>query len=430
MNGRLLLATLLLLGTAGCWQYRAGYCDHSHPDCGPGYSCDLTSHKCASLADASGGGGGGGNGGAGGRDAGRDVGTDTGPAHCVVDARDCGGLTPFCDGIALTCRGCKSDDECMALDAGKPACLIAADGGTIGVCVACTANKHCPGTAPVCDGRTNSCQGCVADDDCKLHAPGVCNTAPPASADAAVAPSRCLRDDEAIYVSKTTGCSDLPPPVAPADAGTLDAGVTSGISTRPFCSMEPVRGALSAARHVVVVSGSVSGASWPYEDQAGVPISIVGKSATIGGAASPAFQMSSGDVTIRSVSFSTVSAVGIQADGGTLRLDRVTVDHCPGGGIWLNGANFDIRNTRVSNSGPGDHDGASWGGILETGVPATGPRNISQVTVISNTGQGITCKDPLTGGAVLAAMNQPIQISPGCTLTVCADAGAMCGAQP
>lgn len=427
MSRRLLLAALLL-GTAGCWQYRAGYCDDSHTQCGPGTSCDLTSHKCVPLADASGSGGGGsGAGGAGGRDAGRDVGVDMGPARCAVDAHDCGGLTPVCDVGALTCRGCQSDDECVALDPSKPACRIAADGGTTGVCVACTANKHCPATAPVCDGRTNSCQGCVTDDDCKLHAPGICNTTPPVSADAAATPNRCVRDDEVIYVQKTTGCSDVPL-FPPADAAVPDGSVPGAM--RPFCSMETLRGSVSAVRHVVVVSGSVSGPSWSYDDQAGGPLLIVGRSATIGGAASPAFQMSAGDVTIRNVSFSTVSAVGIQADGGTLRLDHVTVDHCPGGGIWLNGANFDIRNTRVSNSGPGDHDGASWGGILETAVPANGPRNINQVTVISNLGQGITCKDPLNGGQVLAAMNQPIQISSGCGLMQCADAGAMCGAQP
>jgi hypothetical protein len=419
------VAALLLLGTAGCWQYRAGYCDESHKQCGPGLTCDVNTHHCV-LPDAGSTGGTGGTGGT--TDAGRDVGIDMGPSHCTVDAHDCGSQTPICDDMTLTCRGCKSDDECASIDSSKPACLIAADGGTTGVCVACTANKHCPATAPVCDARSHSCQGCLTDDDCKLHAPGVCNTAAPASVDAAVAPSRCVRDDEVVYVQKSTACSDTPP-TSPADASAPDGGVPLGVSTRPFCSMEPVRGVLSAARHVVVVTGGVSGASWPYGDQAGVPITIVGKSATIGGAASPAFQMSSGDVTIRKVTFGTVSALGIEADGGILRLDHVTVDHCPGGGIWLNGAGFDIRNTRVTNNGPGDHDGARWGGILETAVPASGPRNISQTTVTDNTGQGITCKDPLTVGDNLAS-DTAVQVSAGCNLGLCAEASAMCGAQP
>lgn len=427
MSRHLLLGTLLLLGAAGCWQYRAGYCDESHTQCGAGLTCDVHTHQCSLPATT----GTGGMGGAidAGRDVGVDLGIDTGPARCTVDAHDCGGLTPVCDGQSMTCRGCQSDDECASLDASKPACLIAADGGTTGVCVACTANKHCPGTAPVCNTHTNSCQGCLVDDDCKLHPPGVCNTAAAASPDAGVAPSRCVRDDEAIYVNMSTGCSDAPASM-PADASAPDAGVPSGISSRPFCSMDPVRGALSPARHVVVVSGSVNAASWSYADQAGAPITIVGKSGTIVGAASPAFQMSAGDVTIRSVSFKTGGGVGIEADGGVLRLDGVTVHDCPGGGIWLNGANFDIRNTTVTNNGPGDHDGAGWGGILETAVPATGPKNISQVTVLGNVGQAITCKDALTGGDVLATVNPPIQVSPGCHLGLCAEAGAMCGAQP
>ncbi len=428
----LLAPLLLLLATAGCWKYRAGYCEQSHPDCAPGFTCHPDLHLCMpKTADA------GSDATADGRtdgasdartDGPRDTGVDKGPPHCALDGHDCDGATPVCDPTQMTCRGCKTDDECAALGGGKPACLIAADGGATGTCVACTSNKHCPDTAPVCDLRTNSCRGCTTDDDCKLHPPGICKTAPRASADAGVTPTRCLRDDEAIYVGKTN-CSDSPP--APgADGSAPDGGVSAGTSTRPFCTMEPVRGALTGQRSVVVVSGSVSGASWSYDNQAGAPITIVGKSGTLIGAASPAFQMSSGDVTLRSLTIQTGGATGLEADGGMLSLDHVTVTGCHGG-IWLNGANFDIRNVSVTNNLAGDHDGFAWGGILETAVPATGLKNISQVTVANNIGQGITCKDALTGGEILASGNQAAtQVSSGCNLALCTDAGAMCGAQP
>ncbi len=425
-----LLAPLLLLAATGCWRYRAGYCEQSHRDCGPGFTCHPETHLCLpavqdaasdtpadTATDATS------------SDAPRDVGADKGPPPCMLDGHDCDGATPVCDTNLLTCRGCKTDDECAALDGNKPACLIAADGGTTGTCVPCTSNKHCPDTAPVCDPHTNRCGGCITDDDCKLYAPGVCKTTPPSAADAGVAPSRCLRDDEAIYVNSKTDCSDTPPAPA-ADGSAPDGGVLSGTSARPFCTMEPVRGALSEARPVVVVSGSVSGASWSYGDQAGVPITIVGKTGTIIGAASPAFQMSSGDVTIRSLTVKTGGAIGLEADGGTLRLDQVTVTGCQGG-IWLNGANFDLHNVWVTGNTAGDHDGFDWGGILETAVPPTGLKTISQVTVANNTGQGITCKDALDGGEILAYGNQAAtQVSGGCGLMLCTDAGAMCGARP
>jgi hypothetical protein len=195
--------------------------------------------------------------------------------------------------------------------------------------------------------------------------------------------------------------------------------------------MDAIRGALSEGRAVVVVTGSVSGASWPYDNQAGVPITIVGKSGgTLIGAASPAFQMSSGDVTLRTLTIKTGGATGVEADGGTLRLDHVVVTGCSGGGIWLNGAGFDIQNVTITGNGAGTYNGFDWGGILETAVPAGAPRNISQVTVTGNTGPGITCKDPLTGGEILAYGNiAATQVSSACTLGGCVDAGPMCGAQ-
>ncbi len=140
--------------------------------------------------------------------------------------------------------------------------------------------------------------------------------------------------------------------------------------------------------------------------------------------------MSSGDVTIRSVIFKTGTGIGIEADGGTLHLDHVTVRNCAGGGIWLNGASFDIQNSTIDANGPGTYMGFNWGGILETKIPASGPKNISQVTVASNNGQGIICNDGLTGNEVLVYANvSAIQVSTGCHLNLCSDAGMMCGPQ-
>jgi hypothetical protein len=420
------LGALLLVVAAslGCWQYRTGYCDKNHMDCGLHATCNVHTQLCEPRSD-------GGSGGANdaGRDAVHDALADKGPPACFVDANSCRGETPVCDSMTHACRGCRSNTECTA--PGKPACALG-DGGTNGVCVECTQNSDCKDTSPVCDLHSNTCRGCGTDSDCQLHAPGICNVFGP-SGDASVPLGRCVRDDETINVAQNSGvCSDNQS-AAPADGSAPDGGAQPGSSAHPFCSMQPVTGALSPSRHIVIVSGNVTGANWIYKNEAGVPILVVGKAGSILGGALPAFQMSSGDVTLRHLSLSSGGNNGVEADGGTLRLDHVTVSGCTqGGGLWLNGANFDIENSKFTGNGPGLHSGSGWGGILETSVPPTGPKTISQVTVTGNTGQGITCMDGLTGSEVLVYANTgaSFQVSPGCNLTLCTDAGATCGAQP
>ena len=76
----------------------------------------------------------------------------------------------------------------------------------------------------------------------------------------------------------------------------------------------------------------------------------------------------------------------------TLRLDRVTVDSCRGGGVLLDGAAFDIRNTTITNNGPGQAGATAWGGILVNALPATGPAKLSRVTAMDNKQVGIACQ--------------------------------------
>ncbi|MES1166071.1 MAG: hypothetical protein ABUR63_09950, partial [Verrucomicrobiota bacterium] len=397
--------------------------------------CVRAAGGAGGIAGAAGSGGVGGvgglAGGGGSRDAAVDLSMDKGPPPCSVDANTCAADKPICDPIHLACRACETSPDCQGLKIGKPVCRLGGEAGRAAACVECTQDRDCTDRSkPVCDQSTNSCVGCAKDDDCGRFAPGVCKTAA-SGADAGATKGHCVGDDETIYVSKTAGCSDTPATASP-DAG-ADAGVQGESSGRPFCSMEPIRTLLSTTRSVVIVSGEVSGASWSYANQALGPLLIVGQGATIAGAASPAFQMSSGEVTIRRVTFqtATTTAIGIEADGGTLRLDHVTVQNCKGGGIWLNGANFDIQNSRIVSDGPGTYGGFSWGGILETKIPGTAPTNISQVTVATNNGQGIICMNKLTGSGVLAYGNvSPTQVSTSCGLELCTDAATMCGAQP
>ena len=64
----------------------------------------------------------------------------------------------------------------------------------------------------------------------------------------------------------------------------------------------------------------------------------------------------------------------------TLRLDRVTVDSCQGGGILLDGAAFDIRNTtRHAATALRQAGATAWGGILVNALAAERDRAIALV---------------------------------------------------
>lgn len=415
-------ALILLMATSlGCWQVRAGYCDHSHPQCGEGYQCDFPTQKC--MPSTTGAGGTGGH-----PDGGHDAAADTGPPRCSADANTCHGTTPFCDPDSQTCRGCTSDQECANANATTLGCRMAA-AGMPGVCVTCTKDAHCStGDAPVCALDSNTCTGCTTDSDCQRFQPGVCRTFFAAAVDGAPAPAACLTPEQAIYVQNTTGCSDAP-----------DAG-SGGTATVPFCSMQPVLGAISKDRAVVIVTGSVAAGTWTYADQASGKLLIIGAStaqqptALIASSGTPAFNMSSGDVTVRKLSFTSNLSMGIQAAGGMLTLDHVKVDSCKTGGILLNGAAFDIENSAVTNNGVGMDLTTSWSGIYVKTTPA-GSKKLYSSTVAGNKNAGVLCAGAIDGRDVLAYANGGnVDVGSLCNFTSCgstdAAAGATCGAQP
>jgi hypothetical protein len=451
----------MLACTFGCVQLKSGRCD-SNDDCDKNLytHCDTARKECVKKMDAGTGGtagaaGAGGAGGASGASgagggAGHDAGVDKRPPSCQDDAGLCGGNTPICQPTG-GCAACQTDQDCQQLNSKKPICmpqgycdschengqcatldhnkpLCDTNDGGVGVCVQCLTSDDCNTDRSASTCRANVCGPCGSDNDCTNFPPGVCKSATAAGADAAATPMHCATPDEVIYVEKSAHCSDS---LTTADAGTADGGAGQpGSATRPFCSMEHVRDVLGGARKIVHVSGTVTGADWSYNDEAHGPLLIVGPG-SISGGAGPGFQMQAGDVTIRGITFLQGADVGIEATGGTLRLDHVTVKGCLLGGIRLDKANFDIQNTTVTGNGPGMFSGFQWGGILATTIPPSGLKNINQCTVTGNNGAGITCSDTVTGKEILASGNGTPDVSPTCGLpTTCADAGAMCGAQP
>jgi hypothetical protein len=423
---------IALILAAGCSELKKNRCDHDW-DCDQTMQmCDPAAKRCVPKDAGAGGVGGGGEGGAGGL-AGHDAGVDKTPS-CLLNASICTDPNqPFCDDHSGLCRACIEDMECRKLDATKPVCETHGDGP--GVCVQCGGAGDCSSERPVCNLASHACEPCKLDSDCSLFPPNVCKTKLASAADAAPPAPRCARPDETIYVGKPPGgaCSDTP---GAGDAGAGDAGAPGpGSLSLPFCSMQPALGAIMTTRNVIVVTGSVAAGTWTYADQAKGPLLIVGQNkAKIISSSNPGFSMSSGTVTIRSLTFTSQLTTGIEASGGTITLDHVTVDQCVGGGVLFDGASFDVENSAITRNGTVMDGLVSWSGIYVKTMKTGGTYKLNQVTIAGNDNAGLLCAGPIAGTGVLAYGNGGgVQIATACNVNSCgmSDAGASmtCGAQ-
>jgi hypothetical protein len=314
-------------------------------------------------------------GGAGSRDAGQDI------NPCSV----CGGSTPVC----LNSR-----------------------------CVECATSTDCTGavTKPICDPTSHTCVACTTDAQCvaKLGAtgnPGVCRSE---------IDGHCATDAETVYVQNTTGCMTT---------YVLNGG--GGTATVPYCSLEPVSGAASSTKTLVVIRGTVAAPDWTFQRaQGAAATTFVGQqSAVIASATTPGFNLGSGVVYLRDLKFSPSATVCISATGGTLNLERVVVDSCQGGGIYLDSAAFDIENTTVTNNGPSSD--LTWGGMRIADIPSGGPAVLNLDTVEDNKAAGVSCAatSSVQGAGVFATGNGAGDVASTCGFAACSPLSATCGAQ-
>lgn len=355
----------VLLALASCWtSFSPGRCDHDS-DCPAGQVCDLNP-------------------------------TPQGNGRCVSAPSDGGGDGPRTDSQA-----------CSACSGSTPVCVN-------GTCVECATSADCVGnpTKPICDTTGHSCSACLTDDQCvaKLGPnPGVCM---------AHQDGRCATDAETIYVLN--------------DSSTCVATFSDqgGTVNMPYCSMEPLGLAVGGSRTLFLVRGPVNAGTWVYQTAASKPeTSIIGKGgAVVAGGAQPAFSMASGRVYIRGLELSSATSLGVTATGGTLRLDTVTVDNCPQGGVLLDATAFDIRNTTVVANGPGDVMGTVWGGIRVQNLPSGLPATLDLLTIQNNRAVGLSCSSAVMGTGVLATNNTTVDVTASCGVTSCAAAGPTCGA--
>ncbi len=322
----------------------------------------------------------------------------------------------FC--VANACTACTST-LCAGRTDGKTTC--ASSGSFTGQCVACTSNAQCTGTTPICASATDVCRACGSDTECTGIGPGVCMT-----------DGHCAADLETVYVgtSGNTTCSDT-------------TG-TGGVSA-PVCSAQNgVTIAKTGSKSVVLVRGALTPppAGFTTTIAISAPLTIVGRAGAVltAAAGADAITITSGDITLRNLTIqgnaTPATGIGITAQPTpgstvTLHMDTCAVTNNPGGGILLNGAAFDIQNTTVTDNGPGTSGvGASYGGIRIESLPATGPTNLSLVTIQNNKQVGLSCSALIAGAGVLASGNVGgIDINTTCNVTACTPASTTCGAQ-
>jgi hypothetical protein len=237
----------------------------------------------------------------------------------------------------------------------------------------------------------------------------------------------CATDAEAIYVGTlgSAACSS-------GNAGTAQA---------PVCSLLAGVGlAKAGSKPVVVVRGTLTPASSTISVSS--PLTIVGRSSAVLTPADPgadAITITSGEIYLRNLTIqgtaSPATGIGINAGTGggnavTLHMGTCVVKDNPGGGILLNGAAFDIKNTTITGNGPGQTGGYTWGGILVQSLPATGPTNLNLVSINNNKLVGLSCAGAIAGTGVLAGGNTGgIDINTTCAITACTSASTTCGAQ-
>jgi hypothetical protein len=276
-----------------------------------------------------------------------------------------------------------------------------------------------------------ACRGCKSDSECSNTGPGICLDS-----------GHCVADDEVVYVEfSATGCTGA-----------------DGFSSKPFCVPSDGVNRLGAKRNVLVLRGPMNG-QLTLGTTSVSPV-VVGRpngqgDASIPANAGTAVTVSSDHVVIRDVTVNGGTGVGskgivVSGNGTTLLLRNVTVslganglgieadtgamlttDHSvvtgnPKGGIFLNGAGFDLENTKVTSNGPSAD--LTWGGIRVYNPLAT-PAKLNLLTVQTNSGAGISCYGMVTGTNVYASGNSPGDIANACGFSSCAAPSGTCGAQ-
>lgn len=191
---------------------------------------------------------------------------------------------------------------------------------------------------------------------------------------------------------------------------------------------------MPAGIRLLVIRGSVSGTiAWTLP--ASPQMSIVGQSTGIltGTGSVATLEVTSGDLYMRALTI-TGGSPGVWATGGAiLRLDHVSVSNNAAGGILLDGAGFDIKDTTVNGNGANTAN-AAFGGIrIQSSLSS--PKSLALSTITGNQLVGVSCDantalSPTPTDVLVSSPSGAVAIGTSCGFTSCSSSGATCGAQP
>ncbi|MEO5768032.1 MAG: right-handed parallel beta-helix repeat-containing protein [Polyangia bacterium] len=223
---------------------------------------------------------------------------------------------------------------------------------------------------------------------CMLHTDGHCATAA-----------------EVLYVRPVAGC--------------LQTGDGAGTVSTPFCQLNNAMPAVSPTKSIVVVrssGGVIALAPWVYGAPPAVAeLTVIGQQdATIGPGTGVGVTLTAGTVYLRGLRISGMLDGGIYvAPGTTLKMNRCFVTDSKGG-LFVNGAGFQITNSVFANNGLATIDSPGAPPIEYGGAYLGGLANKLAVfrfnTVYGNKGPGLVCGGTYPVKGLLVAGNTTAQV--------------------
>jgi hypothetical protein len=414
------VTALAVLGLSACTKNNPNFCS----DAGALQNCraadaahDTPAHEVPETVDA----------------------VDASDAAEVSDAGDAAEVADAADAIEAGPEAiCRMDDQCLALDAGTPACDTS-DGGAR--CVECLANMHCKGAKPVCNTATETCVECLgngAENECPDSSKSACNktshtcvacvdntkcggttpvcetstnTCRPCKAD-----SECKGIGAEICVDWDGHCATS------AEVVTFDrGGATCDGTGGKYCTAASALTALTGQKDVLVVTGTMAIPALVITGSIPSPLLVVGRSAPVvaAGAGDNAGIAMDGTrkVYVRDLKVTGSTAGVLASAGAELHLTRATIVGNAAGGVLTKNASFDITNTIIANNSAGDATGGIlWAGARLGDVPTGGLSHFENNTVVGNQSTGVSCAATYAILGSIVHGNMTAQIS-GCATT-------------
>ena len=274
--------------------------------------------------------------------------------HCPVDGESCNTNTGECvDGIVIPCTpGAGGDEECAANAEGLDYC---SDGG---ICAACLDNSHCTEfvNAGICDATAFECRACdVGGDDCES---GLCGTR---DEGVCVAEGDVIRVDGGNAGGDVGGCGAVGSECATIGFAIGQVGGTKNVIVVADGDYSE---ALSIAAGTVTIIGGRGVVVNPSLTDENIPALRVSGGATatiLGISVIPASGTVGTDavscsgvgssLTLSGVAVSNAEDIGVSASNCALTVSASTISNNDGGGISVNGGDFDITNNFIVENG-------------------------------------------------------------------------------